>query len=175
MHIKNRLKNTKRNNILIVLICLISIISCSQEDVYQEDNVIFLNTLLENNIREIGMMKDTLKQGLWIEIDSNRVILNTQFYVNGELSGPFNMYYKNGSPRFESYIKDGEFVGKRTTYYSNGKIKDEGYFKDGKQDSIWTNFTEEGKLDKKIRFKNGKQLEMLIDNNLVPLPPMPPH
>ncbi len=173
-NMKNRSKDIKKNKTIVLLIALISILSCTQNNDSHENDIIFTDAILDDSIREIGMMLDTLKQGFWIEIDTNGIVLKTKFYLDGELIGPYKMFYKNGSPRFEVYFKNGEFEGRRVTYYSNGQIKDEGYFKDGKQDSTWTFYIEDGRIDKKIRFKDGEQVEIIIDNKLVPLPPMPP-
>lgn len=168
----NKLRNI--NNLLVVCIYAIGVISCSQIDKKQENEYVFKNIILEDGSNEIGMMIDTLRQGLWIEVSKKGVILNTCYYVDSKLRGPYNMYYEDGVPKFEAYFKDGEFIGRRVTYYPNGHIMDEGYFKDGKQDSIWTNYMEDGRIDKKVRFKDGKQVEVIIDNKLIPLPPMPP-
>jgi antitoxin component YwqK of YwqJK toxin-antitoxin module len=166
-----KLKIITKDKVLILFAVLFFILSFSCEK--DKTDVSYKSIVNKDGSYEMGTMHDSLRQGLWIRVASNGILLETQFYNRGELVGPYRMFYENGSPKFNSYIRKGEFDGKRVTYYSNGQIQDEGFFKKGKPDSIWSSFSESGKLNKKVRFKNGIQLEVIIDNNFEQFPPIP--
>lgn len=166
---KSRLKNIKGNIILFIL--LLSLITCQNQD-FKNNSVAFIYKTNESQGgAEIGMLNDSIKNGLWIEYYPNKVIKSIEFYIDGELQGPFLLFYENGNLKFESQIMNNEFEGERIVYFDNGKVQNKGYFLNGKQDSIWEFYLYCGGLDKMLRFEKGEVIDTLIDNILIPSPP----
>ncbi len=169
---KSKLRNTIGK--FLVVIILMSSIACHNE-VDNSSSISFINQTNENDgITELGMLDDSIMNGLWIEYYPNKVIKTVQFYVAGELQGPFLLFHENGNLKFESQMVNNEFEGKRTVYFDNGEVQNIGYFLNGKQDSIWEFYTYHGGLDKRIRFEKGEAVDTLIDNKLIAPPPPPP-
>ncbi len=119
-------------------------------------------------LKQVGAIIDSLRQGYWITYDSLGNIKAECIYVDDKLNGIFNLYYENGSPKVLGYMYLGDWVGERTFYYSNGNVKNKGYYKGGELDSIWENYEESGKLDKIIQYNKGEKIKILKDNKLTP-------
>ncbi len=164
---------TRIITIFLIIGCILNFNSCSTKSSIEEISVLYQEEINQDSTVEMGMIIDSLKHGLWVKISQKGILLESYYYVNGELSGPYKLNYQNGFPKFRCNMKEGEFDGERITYFSNGIIMDRGFFKEGKRDSIWIEYTEDGVLSRKVRYRNGEIAEVLIDNGYPPLPKMP--
>jgi len=170
-------KNIKRKLIEIkskvTFVSILLLLASCQRESSNSNNMSFIYKMDSiEGITEFGMQCDSVKQGLWVDQYPNKKIQSIQFYVDGEMHGPYILFHENGSLLLESKMKNNEFDGKSVVYYDNGNIQRSGYFVNGLQDSIWQFYTYNGDLDKKIRFERGKAIDTLINNELIP--PRPP-
>ncbi|MDC6461128.1 toxin-antitoxin system YwqK family antitoxin [Gammaproteobacteria bacterium] len=78
-------------------------------------------------------------------------------YKDGELNGPYEVYYENGQLKEKGNHQDGERDRPYENYYENGQLKEKGNFKDGKRDGLFERYHENGQLELKGNFKEGKE------------------
>ncbi len=119
-------------------------------------------------IKEVGALADSLKNGYWITYNEEGNVEIECTYLNDTLNGPFILYYFNGNIKVKGNMNSGDWQGKRIFYYLNGNIKNQGKYENGKLNGIWEYFDENGNLDKRIVYKNGEKVKVLIDNKLIP-------
>lgn len=92
-------------------------------------------------------------------------------FVDGKWTGPFIIYYPEGSVSQKSYVIDGITNGQKIRYYRDGTIEAIYNFKQGMRDGICEEYWEDGSLDKRYLFRNDTLIRILIDNHNLPLPP----
>ena len=74
----------------------------------------------------------------------------------GELHGPFRMYWPDGSKKAQCEYKGGKLVGMYADFYKDGQLRlgvefDDRGLETGLSESYWPN----GKLEYEIHYKNG--------------------
>ncbi len=139
----------------------------------EESNLSFVNTLL-NDIngevlrREIGMMKDSLKQGLWISFYPDGKIYGIEFFDNGKWNGPWYYFHKNGQLMMYHETKNGKWQGKGYNYYSNGVLMSKANFVNDRLDGEYEEYEEDGTLFRIWEYKNGAFVKAILGT--APLP-----
>ena len=159
------------SSLVFLLTCIIfSCTKSTSETSSLEEKQILLSRVYYSNgeLKEVGTLIDSLKQGYWITYDTNKILLCECVYINNSLNGPFILYYFNGNVKVKGYMVAGNWKNERTFYYSNGKVKNRGRYLNGELHGVWDYYDVNGNLDKKIRYKNGLKEKILIDNKLIP-------
>lgn len=106
---------------------------------------------------QIGAKVDSLRQGYWVWYDTCGIVQGECTYLDGKMTGPFNLYYPNGNLKSEVYGVDGVWVGESTTYHYNGNVWRKGTLNnDGEYDGIWEEYLEDGTLYEKTLWRAGK-------------------
>lgn len=145
-----------------VIICLVLAECCGPKTKTSDvPNLTYVDTLLldvkgDPVRREVGMMKDSMKQGLWMLFYPSGKIYGIESFDNGEWNGPWYLFHENGQPFAYRGTKDGGFHGKGYNYYSNGVLMDKVYFIDDKADGIFEHYDEKGNLTEAIECRNGE-------------------
>lgn len=162
--------NIKIRSLIALFIISFSLITCGISENGEADSHSILHRGYYQNrqLKEMGAIIDSIKQGYWVTYDSLGNIKSESVYIDGEINGPFNLYYPNGEMKVKGNILSGNWVGERTFYYSNGNIMNNGYYRNGELDSIWVYYDETGKIDKRIQYKNGEKIEVLENNKITP-------
>lgn len=128
--------------------------------------------------------------------DKEKRLIRLENYRSGELSGLFEEYFPNGSPRLSLNYLNGEKHGKYSVYYAPGQLKEQLtydvgkikgdnylYFKDGKiqhhfhfnqrgqRHGIWEKFYPNGNPKEYLVFKDGQLVAPIkrydLNGNLV--------
>ena len=103
------------------------------------------------------------KQRVNIQMRSGDVLKGRKEYRNGKLDGLVESFFENtetflsGQLREKINYKDGELNGPYEVYYENGQLKEKGNFKDVKRDGLFERYHENGQLELKGNFKEGKE------------------
>jgi hypothetical protein len=162
-NIKGKYSITKTANINYVLkiavlpILLIMWMSCKQQIGEHIPTVEYVYKQYENGApKEVGMLQDSMKHGLWFTFYSTGRIEFIFFYQAGKKTGPQRCFYENG--RLSSYhdMYNDMYNGKQMTYYPNGQISSE-YF--GKNDTIHglcISYDYNGNLEYIYEYKDGE-------------------
>lgn len=114
---------------------------------------------------------DSVRQGLCIAFDSLGRKESESCYVDGEWTGPFIIYYPNGTISSKCYMVQGVKDGTAVEYYPNGSIESIKNFKRGMRHGIYEEYVEDGRLDKRFLFRNDTLISILEDNHQRLLPP----
>jgi antitoxin component YwqK of YwqJK toxin-antitoxin module len=123
------------------------------------DQVINGNVYVKNNKQKIiiGMIKNGLKEGEWIDWYYNGVKQSEGIYSGGKENGKWLQYTPEGYLMYERNYKNGVLDGEHT-YWENIVIEgkpliryksEHGFYKDGKKIGDWKKFNMSG--DEKIK------------------------
>lgn len=69
--------------------------------------------------------------------DNGKLKIEGSYNKDGERSGKWISYYRNGNVWAEATYRNGEEYGTKTVYYENGKVYYTGEMKDGKRTGEW--------------------------------------
>jgi antitoxin component YwqK of YwqJK toxin-antitoxin module len=78
-----------------------------------------------------GIIKNGLKEGLWLYYYPNGRIQKEIFYKNNKENGSWTMWHENGQKYIEQNKSDGLSDGKWVEYYENGSLKEIGVYING--------------------------------------------
>ena len=154
--------------IVTVIFCLLIISGFSQKPI---PNVELIREQDEYGRESVYMTIDSVKQGLCIDYDSLGRREIESCYVDGELTGPFILYYPNGNISQKSYVMNGGYHGVSIGYYHDGKIEFITHYKMGLKDGVKETYIEDGRLDKRLLYRNDTLIRILEDHHYIPLPP----
>jgi antitoxin component YwqK of YwqJK toxin-antitoxin module len=135
--------------IIIFSICLISF-SCtgnkSETDI--DHSIQYEYSKYGNgNIQRLGMMVDSIPQGLWIYFFPNGKIQHFYFYLNDKNQGPVVGFYKNGRMRFYYFAnKEGQIHGESKSFHDNGQISQESFYINGSIHGLSKQYDREGNI-----------------------------
>ena len=115
----------------------------------------------DGRIKELGMKKDSMKEGLWISFYPNGKINGIEFFDHDKWNGPIYYFHENGQLSIYRETKDGVFHGKGYNYYHHGVVAGNVNFIDDKQDGIFENYDDEGKLMCITEYKDGKYVRTI--------------
>ncbi len=167
---KDKSKITRIVSIINLLILSVVILGCTNTPVPNEpevhrieyvDSLVQYNEELGGRERYVGMMKDSLQEGLWVTIYPNGMIASISFYEKGKLNGPLTSFWENGQMSFYCELKDGIEHGKVYSWHSNGKLSQSYGFTDGKEDGVYETFDEEGNLISSREYKDGEYIRTI--------------
>lgn len=106
-----------------------------------------------SNLIEKGVLVNGKKEGYWVTLDTNYLLLYEQCYSNGLANGRI-VFYTNRKISIEGEKKDGFYNGEWTYYYKYPVKSMEGVFKMGKKDGQWKVYDRNGKLEQIVTFNN---------------------
>lgn len=142
----------------------------------------------EGQILTYGVVRDGVKDGIWIEYHPKSIAKTISHYVNGSETGPRlefsnrgqlekqttysegQLNGKYGEYKFGRYVKeaiykDGQLDGAYKEYFNNkDNVQKLVEFKDGKQDGKMQYFDEEGNVTLEYEYKNGEKVGGGIKN-----------
>jgi antitoxin component YwqK of YwqJK toxin-antitoxin module len=151
------------------LLLIVLGISCSKNQ-----NMVILQEIDNDKLQTLqkGALINNVKEGYWITLTQDKVIIIEAYYVHGKLNGPIKYYTDEGRLMTESVMVNGKQNGTCVFYHSNGNIKAKGSFKNDEKDGLWEFYSFDGRIDRKMNYKNGEG-EVLLDNHLSIPPPTP--
>jgi len=127
----------------------------------------FIDTVINWNgepRREIGMMKDSLKDGLWISFYPDGGIAHIDFFEKGKWNGPSKYYNKNGQLVSYREVLNNMFHGKSCFYLDNGVMIGSSNWANDKPDGISETYHDNGELDYSIEYKDGEYVRTVYGN-----------
>ncbi|RPI67702.1 MAG: toxin-antitoxin system YwqK family antitoxin [Ignavibacteriales bacterium] len=98
-----------------------------------------------------GIMKGDV-QGKYIEYE----------VINGRKHGSFKLYYQNGNPEIEGYMRDNINDSLWKYYYPDGTLELQGYFVNDSTDGEWLWYYPSGKIRETSVYKRGVRHGKLI-------------
>lgn len=105
-----------------------------------------------------------VQHGLWTEFYPNKMIRLRTTYVYGNIVGKLEQWFQSGQKnRSGFYDKNGNETGWWITYYKNGLPQLAGHYRDGKQFGRWSVWRLTGKLSSTSEWMNGKLHGLLIN------------
>lgn len=138
-------------------------------------------------VKAIGFYHNKKRVGKWEYYTESGFLILEEYYQNGKLNGPQNIYYPetNQIARIRHYINDtlngpwieyfpsgrekikgnfnkGVLEGKVEIYYPDGTLRRTGYYKSGLKEGIWTEYSQDGKVRAQAQYKEGKEIEKKI-------------
>jgi antitoxin component YwqK of YwqJK toxin-antitoxin module len=114
---------------IIVILCLVLLVSCSQEPEVVTGPFVFKND---------------------ITYDQN---------TNEPITGIVEEFYENGQLHVRRHYKEGKRDGVHEEFHVNGQLSNRGNYKDGKQDGFHEYFDKRGTLTRTMTFRNGVPVE----------------
>lgn len=185
-------------SLLILFISAIALFGCKQEAALTGANFdttgfestslgdgVFLMTKTDGSglVVEQGIVRDGMKNGMWVTFNEKGVVSQVSSFVNGlesgarmefsktgqmekkttyianELDGSFGEY-KFGKPIKEAEYKGGQLNGAYKEYFKNkGALQKLVEFKNGKQDGKMQYYDEEGNVTLEYTYKNGEKVD----------------
>lgn len=121
-------------------------------DTSNESKVQFFtnNGVLESE----GMMIDKDRIGLWVYYHKDgKTIMIEELYENGELHGPYKVYYRNKNELKNTYYKEGKLHGSFKQYSSVGVLTDDLNYVEGLLDGEATYYEPNGRIRQKGAYK----------------------
>jgi antitoxin component YwqK of YwqJK toxin-antitoxin module len=185
-------------SLLILFISALAFVGCKQEAALTGANFdttgfestslgdgVFLMTKTDPDglVIEQGIVRDGMKNGMWVTFNEKGVVSQVSSYVNGletgvrmefskngqmekkttyvanQLDGAFGEY-KFGKPIKEAEYKGGVRHGAYKEYFKNkGTLQKLVEFKNGKQDGKMQYYDDEGNVTLEYTYKNGEKVE----------------
>ncbi|MDR1347878.1 MAG: hypothetical protein LBJ63_05530 [Prevotellaceae bacterium] len=149
-NIKDKCSITKTINvsyvlkISILLILTIIWMACKQQITERNQKVEYVYNQYENGtLKEIGILQDSVKQGLWITFYSTGKIEFIFFYKDGKKTGPQRMFREDGSLSGYAEMSNDMFNGKRISYY-HGDIVSESHWINDTPHGLFIEYDVEG-------------------------------
>jgi antitoxin component YwqK of YwqJK toxin-antitoxin module len=135
--------------IIIFSICLISF-SCggNKPETDIDHSVQYVLNKYENgNIHRLGMMVDSIQQGVRVVFFPDGKIHYFEFYLNGEGIGPVVGFYKNGRLRSYYFVNnEGKQHGEFKSFFDNGQISSEFFSINGSIHGLLKRYDRDGNI-----------------------------
>lgn len=101
-----------------------------------------------------GMMLDKSRIGLWVYYHKDgKTIMIEEFYEDGNLHGPYKVYYRNRNELKSTHYKEGKLHGDFKQYSSIGVLTDDLNYVKGLLDGEATYYEPNGHIKKKGLYK----------------------
>ena len=75
-----------------------------------------------DQLHELGYLKDGMKEGLWIAWGENQSKYSEIYWKQDRMEGKFSLWHPNGQAKTIGQTTDGEVDGKWITFYESGLI-----------------------------------------------------
>lgn len=106
-------------------------------------------------VKSITPYVNNLKEGIYIEINSNVQLTKRIAYHNNLRHGEYKEYMYS-TLKEERYYQNDKIEGTVKVYYDTGKIMEEGNYKNGIRDGISKWYDQEGKVTIEYEYKDGQ-------------------
>jgi antitoxin component YwqK of YwqJK toxin-antitoxin module len=111
--------------------------------------------------KEIGMLQDSVKQGMWITFYPNDKIQSISFYKDNKWDGVQRGFREDGSLLSYTEMRDDMNHGKKISYYSNGQMASESHWVNDTPHGLFSGYNYNGILDYIYEYENGKFLRTI--------------
>ena len=156
----SKFKNS--NKIVIIAFLIVSWTACNQQTTTHIPKIEHIYTQYENGIpKEVGMLQNSVKQGLWVTFYPTGNIQSLEFYQEGKLSGPQRSFRENGQMLSYAEMRADLFHGKRTSFYHNGRIASISYWVNDSMDGALTEYSEEGEITHQFEYRKGELVRVI--------------
>jgi len=118
---------------------------------------IYLTYNPEGKIKTLGSYVNGKLNGVYLEMSDREQVEMKAHYKNDQLHGQFAKY-KYGRPTQELNYKNGVLDGPFSEWSDRGKLAKKGSFKNGKQDGVLQFFDEEENLMMEYNYKDGEKV-----------------
>lgn len=133
------------------LLTILMIIACSSDEWKRQE-------VTTEHFKTIFFIdKDSLKQGLYVELTMENDSVSSAHYKDGKLDGRRMIYNEAGHVETIEHYKMDVFHGPETTFFPNGSIRTKGNFTNGQLDSLFYVYYENGALKEKVSMKNNEE------------------
>lgn len=113
---------------------------------------------------------DFAKEGKYVKIDPQGVMVEESEYTNDTLNGYRILYYESGDTQVVEKYEMGTFSGFYKVYYPGGQVKLAGQYQRNRMTGQWKGYYENGQLKEVVTFKenneNGPFIEYHPNGNL---------
>ena len=118
---------------------------------------IYMTYTPEGKIKTLGSYVNGKLNGVYLEMSDREQVELKAHYKNDQLHGQWASY-KYGRPTKELNYNNGKLDGAYSEWTDRGKLSKKGSFKDGKQDGLLQFFDEEEKLMMEYTYKDGEKV-----------------
>ena len=130
---------------LLTILCLVLLVSCSQEPplLLIRDGITY-----DQNTNEpfTGIVEEFHENGQ-LEMREN--------FIDGVRDGLYEEFYEDGQLKGRGNFKDGKPDGHQESYHNNGQLQFRGNYIDGKRDGLFENLDENGNVSITETWENG--------------------
>jgi antitoxin component YwqK of YwqJK toxin-antitoxin module len=115
----------------------------------------------EGTLIETGKISGGLREGEWTTYypQSDKIVMSTIQYVNGELDGLQQVFFEDGTLQIEGAIKNGKREGPWKWYHPNAILESSVDFKAGKKEGAQHFYLNDGTLTRTEVYKQGALVE----------------
>jgi len=141
-----------KNTICLFLIPLL-LIACSSKTKtveVQNDAGVIIERYIQN-------VKTAQKEGKSELFNENGQLLETAFYVNGQLHGTRTLYHENGVIQAVEPYENGVFKGDFQAFYDNKQLELAGKYVNGQMDGEWKRYYDSGELMEIVTFVENEE------------------
>lgn len=137
----------------------------------EEETEIFYVQKKDTTLREglyvvINSQGDTIEKSNYVagKLEGQRVIYYpsgqvkiVENYINNEYHGPYQSFFENGSPKQFGTFKNGQFEGELKTYYEqpSGRLKESVFLTEGIENGPFKQYFEDGTIQAEGFYENG--------------------
>tara|TARA_B110000259_G_C13916217_1_gene362965 strand:- start:183 stop:605 length:423 start_codon:yes stop_codon:yes gene_type:complete len=138
---------------IIVILCLVLLVSCSQEPEVVTGPFVFKNGITYDQTTNEPIT------GIVEKFYENGQLKVREYYKDGKEDGLHEGFYTNGQLEFSLTYKEGKRDGLWESYHINGQLRGSGSSIDGKQDGVYVWFDSNGVPIMTRTYKNGVEVE----------------
>lgn len=139
---------SRYRNIIPILFSILLLIACSDKETVE-------NELPSGMTEEYSISKETKqKSGPYRLYYEDGSVFEESSYLNDTLHGSRKLYYPEGEVEIEENYNKGIIEGDYKMYYPSGQLKLSGRYHSGAMDSIWTAYYPSGAVKEKVEYEN---------------------
>ena len=138
---------------IIVILCLVLLVSCSQEPEVVTGPFVFKNGITYDQTTNEPIT------GIVEKFYENGQLKVRQYYKDGKEDGLHEGFYTNGQLEFRQTYKDGKVDGWWESYHINGQVRGSGSVIEGEQDGVYVWFDSNGVPFMTRLYKNGVEVK----------------
>lgn len=97
--------------------------------------------------------QDSLRQGLYVQLNTNGDTIEKSNYLNDQLHGVRNLYNNGNLEAIETY-DNGNLHGEVIGYFADGTIKRKTVFENNKMNGLLYIYFEDGSIKEEVQMKN---------------------
>ncbi|NND77102.1 MAG: toxin-antitoxin system YwqK family antitoxin [Flavobacteriales bacterium] len=115
------------------------------DEILQEKTVLITNlNTVEKDGEALAYLDNELYSGVAYHFFSNGTQQIKQTYLDGRKEGEWSIWYEDGTPQKEGFIKDGKQHGAYREYYSNGNLRYEYEYDLDRKTGTWRGWYDDG-------------------------------